>query len=164
MDETPVYFDMVGNLTIENCGAKTVQIRTTGNEKNQFTCVLTVLADGTKLSPIVIFKGKQMPKNLPSGIIVLMHPKGWMDESGMKTWFDKVWRKKPGGNRINKQRSLLVMDSFEGHKTNAIKKLHSMKILIWQSFLVVSLLLFSHLMFVLISHLKIDFVKSGIFG
>ncbi|CAG8449316.1 2501_t:CDS:1, partial [Funneliformis caledonium] len=69
MDETPVYFDMVGNLTIENHDAKTVQIRTTGNEKNQFTCVLTVLADGTKLPLIVIFKDKQMPKNLPSGII-----------------------------------------------------------------------------------------------
>ncbi|CAG8761942.1 16818_t:CDS:2, partial [Funneliformis caledonium] len=67
MDETPVYFDMVGNLTIEN----------------------HVLVDGTKLPLIVIFKGKQMPKNLLSGIIVLIHPKGWMDESGMKIWFDK---------------------------------------------------------------------------
>ena len=90
MDETPVFFDMVGNLTIEERSAKTVRIRTTGNEKNRFTCVLTVLADGTKLPPIVIFKGKKIPKNLPSEIIVLMHPKGWMDESGMKTWFDKV--------------------------------------------------------------------------
>jgi hypothetical protein len=90
MDETPVFFDMVGNLTIEERDAKTVQIQTTGNEKNHFTCVLTVLADGIKLPSIVIFKGKKIPKNLPSEIIVLMHPKGWMDESGMKTWFDKV--------------------------------------------------------------------------
>lgn len=125
MDETPVFFDMVGNLTIEERGAKTVQIRTTGNEKNRFTCVLTVLADGTKLPPIVIFKGKKIPKNLPSEIIVLMHPKGWMDESGMKTWFDKVWKKRPEGNRINKKRALLVMDSFEGHKTNVIKNIAS---------------------------------------
>ena len=58
MDETPVYFDIVENLTIENRDAKTVQIWITGNEKNRFTCVLTVLADGTKLPPIVIFKGK----------------------------------------------------------------------------------------------------------
>ena len=57
MDETPVYFDMVGNLTIDKRGAKTVQVRTTGNDKNRFTCVLTILADGTKLPPIVIFKG-----------------------------------------------------------------------------------------------------------
>ena len=123
MDETPVYFDMVGNLTIENRGVKSVQVRTTGNEKNRFTCVLTVLADGTKLPPIVIFKGKQMPKNLPSGIIVMMHPKGWMDEFGMKTWFNKVWKKRPGGNEINKRKSFLVMDSFEGHKTDAIKNI-----------------------------------------
>jgi len=123
MDETPIYFDMVGNLTIEERNAKTVQIRTTGNEKNRFTCVLTVLANGTKLPPIVIFKGKQMPKNLPSGIVVLMHPKGWMDESGMKIWFNKVWKKRPGGNGGNKRKSLLVMDSFEAHKTDAIKNI-----------------------------------------
>ncbi|CAJ0898964.1 15900_t:CDS:2 [Entrophospora sp. SA101] len=90
MDETPVYFDMVGNLTIDKHGAKTVQVRTTGNDKNRFICVLIILADGTKLPPIVIFKGKRMPKNLPSQIIVLMHPKGWMDEIGMKAWFDKL--------------------------------------------------------------------------
>ncbi|CAG8447175.1 10756_t:CDS:2 [Funneliformis caledonium] len=83
MDETPVYFDIVGNLIIENCGAKTVQIQTTGNEKNWFTYVLTVL---------------QMVQNY------------------YQLSFLKVWRKRPGGNRINKQRSLLVMDSFEGHK------------------------------------------------
>ncbi|GES92524.1 pogo transposable element with KRAB domain [Rhizophagus clarus] len=76
IDETPVYFDMVGNLTIENYGVKSVQVQTTENEKNWFTCVLIVL---------VIFKGKQIPKNLPSEIILMMHPKGWMDEFGMKT-------------------------------------------------------------------------------
>jgi len=125
MDETPIFFDMIGNLTIEERGAKTVQIRTTGNEKNRFTCVLTVLADGTKLPPIVIFKGKRVPNNLPSEIIVLMHPKGWMDESGMKVWFDKVWKKRPGGNGVNQKRALLVMDSFEGHKTDVIKNIAS---------------------------------------
>ncbi|GES90876.1 pogo transposable element with KRAB domain [Rhizophagus clarus] len=84
MDETPVYFDMVRNLTIENCDVKSMQVQTTGNKKNWFICVLTILADSTKLPPIVTFKGKQMPKNLPSRIIVMMHPKGWMDEFEMK--------------------------------------------------------------------------------
>src|SRR6266498_1986850 len=64
MDETPVFFDMVRNLTIEERGAKTVQIRTTGNEKNRFTCVLTVLADGTKLPPIVICLNKPFKDRL----------------------------------------------------------------------------------------------------
>ena len=63
-----------------------------------------------------------MPKNLPSQIIVLMHPKGWMDEIGMKAWFDKVWKRRPR-NRITRKKALLVMDSFEGHKTDSIKKI-----------------------------------------
>ena len=58
MDETPIYFDMVGNNTIETKRAKTVQVQTTGNEKNWFTYVLTILADGSKLPSLVIFKGK----------------------------------------------------------------------------------------------------------
>ena len=44
MDETPVWFDMAGNMTINNKGDKTVHIRTTGNDKNRFTVVLTCSA------------------------------------------------------------------------------------------------------------------------
>jgi hypothetical protein len=44
MDETPVYFDMAGNFTLNAIGDKTVHIRGTGNEKNRFTVVLTCAA------------------------------------------------------------------------------------------------------------------------
>lgn len=44
MDETPVWFDMAGNFTINPKGEKTVHIRSTGNEKNRFTVVLTCTA------------------------------------------------------------------------------------------------------------------------
>src|SRR5256884_1031817 len=44
MDETPVWFDMAGIYTINPKGEKTVHIRATGNEKNQFTVVLTCAA------------------------------------------------------------------------------------------------------------------------
>ncbi len=54
-----------------------------------------------------------------------MHPKGWMDESGMKTWFDKVWKKRPKGNRINKKKVLFVIDNFEDYKINVIKNIAS---------------------------------------
>jgi hypothetical protein len=42
--ETSVWFNMVDNLTINNKGNKPVHIRTTGNDKNQFTVVLTCSA------------------------------------------------------------------------------------------------------------------------
>ena len=44
MDETPVWFDMAGNFTIDQIGEKTVHIRSTGNEKNRFMVVLTCAA------------------------------------------------------------------------------------------------------------------------
>jgi hypothetical protein len=44
MDETPVWFDMAGNFTINPKGEKTVHICATGNEKNRFTVVLTCAA------------------------------------------------------------------------------------------------------------------------
>jgi len=44
MDETPVWFDMAGNMIVNNKGDKTVHIRTTENDKNHFTVVLTCSA------------------------------------------------------------------------------------------------------------------------
>lgn len=44
MDETPVWFDMAGNFTVDQIGEKTIHICGTGNEKNRFTVVLTCAA------------------------------------------------------------------------------------------------------------------------
>src|SRR6185369_16178004 len=42
MDETPIFFDMVGTLTVDCRGAQSIPIRTTGNDKNRLTCVLRI--------------------------------------------------------------------------------------------------------------------------
>ena len=121
MDETPTWFDMPSSRTMNKAGAKTVFVRTSGHEKVRFTTVLGCMADGTKLKPMVIFKGKTMPKeNFPPGIVVHVHPKGWMDEAGMKIWVEKIWRGRPGG--LARTRSLLVFDSFSGHLTDDVKR------------------------------------------
>ena len=39
----------------------------------------------------------------------------------MKIWIEKVWRYRIGG--LSRQRSLLVLDSFEAHKTEQVKRL-----------------------------------------
>lgn len=125
MDETPVWFDMAGDLTVENIGAKTVHVRTTGNEKNRFTVVLTCFADGQKLPPMVIFKGKRWPTTKktpppPSGVIIAFHEKGWMDESGMLVWAESYAKDRPGSQQ--KEPALLVFDSFKGHLTDTVKE------------------------------------------
>ena len=92
MDKTPIFFDMVGALTIDCRGAQSVPIRTTGNDKNRLTCVLGIFADGTKLPPMVIFKGKRKPKGqYPPGLVIKMQKNGWMDENLMKDWLETIW-------------------------------------------------------------------------
>ena len=61
MDETPVTFDLPSNITIDETEARSISIRTTGHEKTNFTVVLSCMADGTKLLPLIIFKLKKIP-------------------------------------------------------------------------------------------------------
>ncbi|CAG8841367.1 2683_t:CDS:2, partial [Gigaspora margarita] len=51
MNETPVWFDMVSNFTINPKGEKTVYIRMMGNDKNRFIVVLTYAAGGAEKTP-----------------------------------------------------------------------------------------------------------------
>ena len=55
--------------------------------------MLAILADGTKLPPMVIFKGKRLLKgDYPPGIIVRMNKDGlgWMTEELMIDWLDTI--------------------------------------------------------------------------
>ena len=46
IDETPMYFDMSGNTTINKKGTKTISVRTIEAEKHHLTVVLAATADG----------------------------------------------------------------------------------------------------------------------
>ena len=48
-------FDIVPNKMIDHIGAREVRVQTTGAEKRNATVVLTVMADGKKPPPMVIF-------------------------------------------------------------------------------------------------------------
>ena len=80
MDETPLTFDMPSNMTVEETGSRTVSIRTTGHEKSNFTVVLSCMADGTKLPPLIIFKLVNVPRQIfPSGVIIRTNREGYMN-------------------------------------------------------------------------------------
>ena len=53
MDETAVWFDMIGNSTVEHKGARTIALKTTGHEKSRLTVILAAKGDGTKLKPYI---------------------------------------------------------------------------------------------------------------
>ena len=89
MDETPMTFDLPYNTTIDEVGTRSVSIHITGHERTSFTVVLTCMADGSKLPPLVIFKLKKVPKgNFPPEVIVRANPTGWMNESEMLFWIE----------------------------------------------------------------------------
>jgi hypothetical protein len=121
MDEVPVSFDMPSNHTVDQIGTKTVRITTTRNEKANFTAMLCITADGGKLPPLVIFKRKTFPRKeiFPTGIIVKVNPKGWVDSNIMLEWIDEVWRRRP--HSFFTSASLLIVDSAKAHLTEEVK-------------------------------------------
>ena len=50
-DQTPVFFDMPSNVTVDRKGAKSVIIKSIDNEKSLNTVMLGVTADRRKLLP-----------------------------------------------------------------------------------------------------------------
>ena len=58
VDESPIYLEMPPKKTIEIKGSKNVDIYTFGKEKYRITSVLSITASGSKLLPLIIFKGK----------------------------------------------------------------------------------------------------------
>ena len=112
---------MPRNTSIEKQDVRSVTIKTTWAEKQRYTVMLEVTANGAKLPPYVIFKRKTLPKEkFPSGIHVRVQEKGWMDQDLVKDWVDKVWDRKPGA--LRRQKSMLVLDSFRGHLNEDVKK------------------------------------------
>jgi hypothetical protein len=120
MDETPMAFNLPSNTTVEHSGSKTVSILSTGHERSNFTVVLACMADGTKLPPVIIFKLKKIPREeFLEGVVIRANPEGWMNEGEMIWWVENIWTKR--SQQGSNPRSLLVLDSFTAHKTNAVK-------------------------------------------
>lgn len=121
MDETPMSFDMPVNRTVDFKGSTSINAKTSGGEKPHFTIVLSCLADGTKLRPAIVFKRKTMPKEkIPSVVIEMVQPKGWVNENVLLQWLEKVWFKRPGA--LLKLDLLLVWDMFHAHLLDSVKQ------------------------------------------
>ena len=118
MDETGLQLDMPGGTTLETQGTKSVGI-TTGHEKDHFTVVLCARADGSKLHPFVVFKGKRKDKSLEkfTGVVIKMQENAWMMEKLTLRWLRMLW----GGVAATREKRMLVWDVFIAHKTKRVK-------------------------------------------
>ena len=122
MHETPVFLDLLPGKVIDKKGKKTINVRTTGSDKNRITATLCCAASGKMLPSFVIFKGKTIrllkKVTAPTGVVCSTQSKAWMDEIRMLEWIEKIWAPYVG-NGSNP--ALLSLDTFSGHLTRTVK-------------------------------------------
>ena len=114
-DETPVWADMVSDTTVDVVGKKTVSMKTTGHEKCRVTAGLAAKSDGTKLKPIIVFKGakreiEQLQKEYKNKCFIATSTNGWMDTDLTLRWVNTVLRR------------LLAWDTYECHLMPFVQK------------------------------------------
>jgi DDE superfamily endonuclease len=96
IDETNIFFDMEGELTLAEKGDKTVSIKTTGPWM-RCTVLLGVTMNGEKLTSLVVFNGKpdgRIARNfggIPASMKYICQDKAWMDLRIFKNWIHQVW-------------------------------------------------------------------------
>ena len=71
MDEIPLFMNFTCTKTIAEIGSKEVNIKTHGQERVYVPSILWILSDGSKLPPMLVFKGKpfvQVDKRLQKNL------------------------------------------------------------------------------------------------
>ena len=115
-----MWLEMPGNYILDFVGKKDITANATGHHKERINVILSGLADGTKLKPLVQLPGVRPPKpnDIPYGIVTYMCGAGkgsWSNAEITKYWLAKIW----GVN--NRKRRLLVWDIFRGHTTDGVE-------------------------------------------
>ena len=118
IDETNIYFDMVGSSTLETMGRRTISIKSSGSS-NRCTALLGVTMDGTKLPPFIIFKGKETGRvikeftsekhDYATSVFYTVQEKAWVDTRIFLEWVEKVWKPFTKGKE---EGTYLLMDEF----------------------------------------------------
>lgn len=115
MDQTAVFYESKPSKIVAKKGANTVSCRDSGSNARRCTVCVTVAADGTKLPPFFIFKGKPGARLeqgfLEQGIPACCQEKGWFNEAVVPKWFNLVVE--PYIRSTNN--GLLLVDHFKVH-------------------------------------------------
>ena len=123
---------MPSNKTVELKGKKTVHVVTQNQEKMRVSLLLSVLADGTKLPPYIIFKGNNSSPILTKELSNLPHIKNkeiffafninaWTTGQIVIDWLNKVWLEYLK-NFDSMFESLLIIDKATTHENEEFKR------------------------------------------
>ena len=103
MDETPVFLNIPLTKTIVKRGSRLVIIKTLNQEKCRISVLLIIVDDGSKLTPLIIFKAKdraniynklQKDQHVIKGeCFVECNENAWSTKSIISRWFTLIWNK-----------------------------------------------------------------------
>jgi transposase-like protein len=119
IDETNVHFDMPGSTTLEERGARTVSVQTTGSSL-RVTVLLGVTRGGDKLPPLIIFRdapGGTVARewldndDFPTSCHYTVQERGWVDETVFCLWIRTIWK----GFTAGQNGSYLLLDESFVH-------------------------------------------------
>ena len=97
MDQTPYNIKDTDSRTLDEKGTKTVTAKSVKTSVGRVACSLAVCADGTKLRPFLICKGKpggsierEFDNSDPDEPCCVAQENAWTDERAMLLWVDNV--------------------------------------------------------------------------
>ena len=125
MDETPVFLNMPLTKTIVKRGSRQVIIKTQNQEKCRISVLLTIVADGSKLPPMNIFKAKdraniynklQKDQHVINGdCFVECNENAWSTKSIISRWFTLIWNKYLDSEDYMDGMGFLILDKATAH-------------------------------------------------
>lgn len=134
MDETSMYLDAPSNRTVDEVGAKVVEIGTTHHYKSRLAVLLCVDLQGRMLTPLVVYrcyekvrlvKTHQFFKKTiitsdgkPFEIIVTYAKKAWLNGAIMEKWLQEVYHPHLQTTGLDIKKSILFMDNCSAHRTD----------------------------------------------
>ena len=122
IDETPFWSDMMSATTINATCKKAITMKSTGHEKPRVFVCLAAKANGTKLKPMIVFRGavrecKVLCQKFRTQTVIVNSPNGSLNTKLTLQWI---------GAFPFKQR-LLELDSYKCHIEGTAKKLLATK-------------------------------------
>jgi len=138
IDETSVYRDAPGDRTIDEVGAKTVEIGTTQHDADRVAVLLCINRAGTMFTPLIIHKSTSKKKVLqffPTTVKVKKNdrevdvkmwvtyaPKGWLNGAMMIQWLQLVYMDELASRGISLDNAVLFMDNCPAHDHEDVLK------------------------------------------
>ena len=122
MDETPVWYEILYKTVIEKIGNNHVAVKSFNCDKVRINLLLTILSNGNKLAPLVVFRGKsdgpfekELQKNLyvkNNSILVKYQESSWVNSNIFKFWLINIWFKYKNAQN---HRCLLILNRATSH-------------------------------------------------